>query len=503
MTIRRSLLPLLLTAGLLPQQLHAEYTIDYSAEMIATAGGGDFAPYYLSANNHGIITQTDNALIRAGVSHGWDESKRFSYGFGLDIVGGYSSSTDYLRYNNGSLVTNTQHPANAWIQQLYGEIKYRSLFLTIGSKEHGSTIVDNRLSSGDLVESGNSRPIPEVRVGFIDFQDIPFTNGWVQIQGELSYGKFTDSQWLKNHFNYYEYHLNLGALYSYKRCYFRTKPSMPLSVTVGMEVGAQFGGTSTFYTEGVEQSADTYSRGWKQFYKMLFPRDGGVSYYAGSSLGAWCAAFRYRLRNGNTVRAYFEKPFEDGSGIGFLNGFDGLWGVEYRTNSKNIVSGVVAEYLDFTNQSGPMHYDPDDRPNTNLTHRAEGGDSYYDNSQYNSYAHYGLSIGTPFLVAPLYNTDGSLLYLHSRTRGFHIGVEGNIGNSVEYRVLGGYRRSYGSSFFPSLQPDDDTSFMAEAKWETPVKGLAVKGQFAIDRGSLLGDNTGGAITVTYRGALAF
>jgi hypothetical protein len=45
--------------------------------------------------------------------------------------------------------------------------------------------------------------------------------------------------------------------------------------------------------------------------------------------------------------------------------------------------------------------------------------------------------------------------------------------------------------------------MAEAKWDTPIKGMSVKGQFAFDRGSLLGDNTGGAITITYRGALAF
>ena len=34
--------------------------------------------------------------------------------------------------------------------------------------------------------------IPGVEAGFLGFQNIPFTNGWVQIGGAISYGRFTD-----------------------------------------------------------------------------------------------------------------------------------------------------------------------------------------------------------------------------------------------------------------------------------------------------------------------
>nr|MDE5941751.1 capsule assembly Wzi family protein [Muribaculaceae bacterium] len=469
--VARKLCVLMIAAvSVTPSQLKAEYRIDYSAEAIMTAGGGDFAPYYVASNNHGVVTQSGNALIRAALNRSMELDKRFSYGFGVDLVGGYGSDVDYLRYDMGNVVSNPQHPARVWIQQLYGEIRYRGVFLTAGLKEHGSALLYNPLTSGDLIESGNSRPIPEVRAGFIDFQNIPFTNGWLQIQGEISYGKFTDGQWLKNHYNYYDYHINLGALYTYKRCYFRTKPSMPFSATFGMQVGAQFGGTSTWFTSGVEGKKATFSRGIKQFFKMFLPTDGGLEYYSGSSLGSWDVVFRYRLKNGYTLRAYFQKPFEDGSGIGFLNGFDGLWGLEFRTHRSGIVSAVVAEYLDFTNQSGPLHWDPDDNPATDITNRAEGADNYYNNHEYNSYANYGMAIGTPFLPSPIYNRNGAILFLHNRVRGFHVGIEGNIVPKVAYRLMGGYRKSFGTPFFPSLSPMTDTSFMAEATWKSPVEG---------------------------------
>lgn len=499
---RKIITPLFYSVALLMTPLaNAEYAIDWRAEAMVNAGGGDFAPYYMASNNHGIITQSKNALLRASIGRPWELDKRFSYGFSADIVGGYGSDVDYLRYSNGGMYDNPQHPSRFWVQQLYGEIKYRSLFVTVGLKEHSSALLNSRLSSGDLVESGNSRPIPEVRVGFIDFEDIPFTNGWLQIQGEISYGKLTDGQWLKNHYNYNSYHLNLGALYTYKRCYFRTRPSMPFSATFGMQVGAQFGGTTRWYERGIETESDHFSKGIKQFFKMLFPIDGGRSYYSGSSLGSWDVVFRYRFRNGNVLRAYFQKPFEDGSGIGFLNGFDGVWGLELRMNEKSPVSAIVAEYLDFTNQGGPTHWDPDDNPGTTIPNRAEGNDNYYDNNQYNSYAYYGMSIGSPFLLSPIFNTDGTVLFLHSRVRGFHIGVEGKISDRVNYRVLGGYRRSYGTGFFPALTPKDDTSLMVEASWKTPIKGLDLKGQFAFDHGNLIGNNTGALVSVCYRGLL--
>lgn len=485
------------------------YGINYSIEGIFAAGNGNFAPYYIASNNHGILTQSKDALLRLSLHRDTDYSKRFSYGFGVDMLTGYSNSTDYLRYSaenltgsvavkNGYLAPHSEHPSRIWLQQLYGEVRYRGVFLTVGMKQHCSALLSESLSSGDLVESGNARPIPEVRAGFNDFQDIPLTNGWVQIQGEISYGKMTDNAWMRNHYNYYDDHLNQGALYSYKRCYFRTKPSERFSATVGMQVGAFFGGETKWYSNGQLTQTSTFSKGIKQFFKMFIPTDGGLDYYSGSSLGSWDVLLRYRLNNGATVKAYMEKPWEDGSGIGLLNGFDGIWGLQFTAAKSGIVSGAVIEYLDFTNQSGPMHWDPDDNPATTITSRAEGADDYYFNHEYNAYANYGMAIGSPFLSSPIYNTDGYLQFTANRVRGFHIGLEGNFSSELSYRLLGGYRRAWGSGRIPFITPKDDTSFMIEAAY-TPVKlsSLTFKASFAMDRGRLYGNRTGAMLTVSF------
>lgn len=479
----------------------AEYTINYSGEAFANAGSGDFAPYYIMSNRHGVLTQSQDAYLRGRIWRPMDMDRRFTYGFGADLIGGWGSNTGYMQITDGEPQVHERHPSRGWIQQLYGEIKYRGVFLTAGLKERSSALLNERLSSGDLVESGNARPIPEVRVGFIDFQNIPFTKGWLQIQGEISYGKLTDNKWMREHFNYADFHLNQGALHTYKRCYFRTMPSQPFSATFGMQVGGLFGGETKWYTAGKVTQERKFSKGVKQFFKMFLPMDGGLDFYSGSSLGSWDVQFRYRLNNGYTLKAYFQKPFEDGSGIGFLNGWDGIWGVEFATNAGGYVSGAVVEYLDFTNQSGSIHWDPDDHPGTGIQGRAEGCDDYYNNQEYNSYAYYGMALGSPFMVSPIYNLDGMMMFLYNRVRGFHIGIEGNITGDVSYRALGGYRRSWGSGYVPIIEPKSDTSFMAEVTWNVrPVKGLAVKGQFALDHGTLLGNNTGGCISVSYTGA---
>ena len=73
----------------------AEYTLDYSAEFIGTAGSGNFAPHYMSSNVHGIVTQTNSSLLRLDIHRGLEKDKRFSFGYGATLVGGDASATDY------------------------------------------------------------------------------------------------------------------------------------------------------------------------------------------------------------------------------------------------------------------------------------------------------------------------------------------------------------------------------------------------------------------------
>lgn len=474
-------------------------TLEFKAELTTSAGVGDFAPYYFTANRHGVLTQSANLLFLADALKPLDLSKRFDWGAGASFGAGSNEATIYERYTPDGWIENDRHASKAFLQQLYAEVKHRGVFLTIGMKQHSSAMLNNRLSSGDLTESGNARPNPEARIGFVDFQNIPFTNGWVQIQGELSYGPMIDYSWIKDHFNYYNGHITDGSIRNYKRCYFRTNPSQPLSVTVGAQCATIFGGHMTNYRQGEMTEQRHFSKSLKSFIEAFLPvSEGAEDFRLGNTLGSWDLMARYDAAQAGTFKAYFQWPWEDGSGIGRRNGFDGLWGLEYQSAQKGWLTGIVAEYLDFTNQSGPLHWAPGDRPNTTITGQATGSDDYYNNAYYNAYANYGLSIGTPFLKAPLFNTDGYMAYASTRLRGFHLAFCGQPTERLSYRAMVSYRKAWGNGWTPVAHPTHDTSVMLEACYSVAqLKGLSFKAAFGLDRGTLLGNNSGGELTISY------
>ncbi len=495
-----------MAAAILSTPLSAEeISINTSASMEVNAGHGNFAPYYIASNRHGTLTQANGVQMNLKAWKPLDMDRRFSWGVGAEGWAGMTDATDYMRYDAdaGEWHVNGQRPPHVWLQQLYGEIKYLGVFLTVGLKEHESPLLNQELSSGDLVQSGNARPIPEVRVGFIDFQNIPFTNGWVQIQGEIGYGKYTDNGWQKSHYSYYNSHVNLGGWYNYKRCFFRTKPSMPFSVTVGLQAAAQFAGITYWYdNKGKLYQTDNMSFKLIDLVDMLVIRPGDM-YWKGNHVGAWDFNARYLFSSGHQLKAYFQWLWEDGSGIGKLNGWDGLWGLEWNAPQPGPVSSAVVEVMTFMNQSGPLHYDPEDISGATMNNgNADGADNYYNNTWYNGYANYGMGIGSPMFPSPIYNLDGyTTAYVDNRFWGVSAGLNGLITSGLEYRVLGSYRRFFGTHFVPRSNPVHNVSAMIEADWSIrQVPGLSLKAQVAFDSGnSPYGNQTGALVGIRYSG----
>lgn len=479
-------------------------SVEYRVSAIANASTGDFAPYMAASWNYGKVTGASGIWHDGRLVKRLDMKSRFSWGAGFEYMLGYGSAAEYTRFTDAKTWgTESRRQAPARIQQLYAEVKYRSVFLTAGMKEMPSAgIVDDALSSGDITRSTNSRPIPGVAAGFTDFQNIPFTNGWVQINGEIIYGRFTDSKYRRETFNYWMGVLSYDNWYTYKRCHFRTNPDKPLSVTVGMQAAGEFAGLSRTYIYG--SLIFEHNRGFKfkDLFDMFIPREGsGEGYYKGNSLGSWDLRARYRFHNGSELAFYFEGPWEDGSGIGRKNGWDGLWGLQFNFPKKGIISKAAVEYFDFTNQSGPIHWATADEPGTSIKDEITGGDNYYNNDFYGPYSNYGMSIGSPFVVSPLYNLNGSPGYIHNRARGFHAAAEGCISDSWQYKAMVSYQKAGGSGRIPAPELLHDTSAMIQMQWRAArVSGLTVKALLAIDSGNLRGNNFGAMASVSYSGS---
>ena len=491
--------------------------VDYSVGLTINAGDKEFAPYYIASNRRGTVTQQHSALISAALWHEMDTTKRLSWGAGVEVWGGYASSVDYLRYDLASETwnVNSQHPARMWMQQLWVEGKHRGVAITLGQKDINPEFVNRSLSSGDMIMSGNARTPFGARIGFVNFQNIPFTHGWVQIKGEIGYYRLSDSKWLKNHYHYFNDYITTDYWFNYKNLYLRTNPTKPLVFTIGMQAACQFAGTETYYYNGIVLEEIKMKANAKAFWHAFIPGNGGENmgdqiYVEGNHVGSWDLALEYKLNTGQMLRGYYQSPFEDGSGVGKLNGFDGLWGLEYRSGSHGVVTGAVAEFITLMNQSGPIHFsykdfnDETHPSGSEIGNNATGSDDYYNNYCYDGYQNRGMAIGSPMLKSPIYNTDGYLRFTDNRLRGFHLGLMGELGRQIGYRALFSWRKSFGTPFIPHKTPLTGTSMMLEATY-TPqwLHGLQVKAQLAHDHGTLYGKNTGALISIFYNGNFSF
>jgi len=504
------LLALLLSAA---AAMRAENGMVYGASVTANAGSGDLAPYFLTTGRDGTLTQPMGITAEIHARRSLDPGRRFDYGFGAEGALQLTKGTDYMRYSSvgEEWRSRTLRPAGVRLRGLWGEVKFRGVFLTAGLKPYDRSYFDSPIASGDITMSNNAAPIPQVRAGFIDFQNVPFTNGWLQIQGELAYGKLTDNEWLHRHSNHYYGFVTTGVWMHYARCYFRSNPEKPFSIMVGMQHGAQFGGTHTSYLHGDVTEVHTDKVRLKTFFEVFIPRrDGSGSnagdqaYYSGNHLGSWDVKARYRFRDGSTLLFTWQSPWEDGSGIGKLNGWDGVYGLEYRFRPGLPIHAVRFEYLDFRNQSGPIHWAPGDHPGTSMGNQATGNDNYYNNFNYNGWANYGMSIGTPFLPGPLFNTDGLMEFADNKVYGFHFGAEGEPLPGLECRLLWTWRKAAGTNNRPRLHRLESTSMLIGAKYDIPgVKGLSTGLDIAFDTGKYLGNKFGVCASVSYSGFLSF
>ena len=502
-----------LTALRLSVSARAAEPVEFEGSLYGGVGSNDFAPFYMSANTSGRVTQSKNLLLDVKASHTMDTTRRFSYSWGIEALAGISSEVGYRRYNPdpadpenasaGVWSTIDRRPPVVWLQQLYGMIKWRSLFLSAGMKDEESMIVDPVLSTGDICLSNNSRPIASVRAGFINYQNIPLTKGWVQISGCISFGAFTDTKWNRTHFNYWDGKICENRLWAYKNIYFRTNPTKPFFVTIGMQNPGLWGGTTSYYTRGVRTKKDPNDHGVKAFFAMLIPYENSSDkegHYLGDQKGSWDLKATYRFKDNSTLSGYFQWFWEDGSAMAKRNGWDGLWGLEYKRPGRWWVNGAVFEYFDFTNMCGPLHYALQEHPNSIINVAVGGGDNYYNNWYYGAYSNYGMCIGNSLVMGSIYDQFGILDMQNNRLRAYHFGVTGSLGPQVDYLVKFSYRTVWGhTNSLTLIHPKYGTSFMAQADWNLPqVPGLKLTAQFALDHGSVPQNTCAGAVTVTYQ-----
>ena len=469
------------------QEIH--YRVEFNAAAVAD---GRNAPFWHISNRQGL-----------GSIDGFSSYTRIAVK-GRQLHGNGNWRVEFC----ADIVLMDEQASRAFIQQSYTDVGYKMFTLSIGQKERWNSLKNHRLTTGGLTESGNARPVPQVRIEIPRYWDIFGTKGWFSVRGHIAYGWFTDEEWQKD-FVATGKARTVGVRYHSKAGYFKigNERRFPLTYEFGLEMAAQFGGT--VYNMHNEPGRHFHNpAGIKDYWKVFVPMKGDSDYHgmdkaniAGNQLGSWHTALTWH-DSGWLLRAYYEHLFDDHSQMFWEYGLwkEQLVGLELKLRSCKWIDCVVIEYFNLKNHSGPIYHDSSDE----IPDQISCGDNNYNHSWYNGWFNYGMMIGNPLCTSPIYNTDGVLTCYNNRLEAFHFGIEGAPTKRLEYRLLLTKSNNWGTYSHPFTEIKENIAGMIELTYSPKsLKGWNVRASLAFDNGNLHGNSTGGMVSISKRGIIKF
>lgn len=463
----------------------------YAIEASGTASHGENAPLWLSSNRQGLGSIWSNsAYERAGVfrSTETDSLRQWKRGFGVDLVLNQHATSTLL------------------VHQAYAEVAYKKITVTVGAKERTIDLRNNQLTTGGLSLGINASPIPQVLAEADDFS-VPFTNHWWKLRGRIGFGMTTDGHWQQSWAATDTKHTN-NILYHEKAIYlhFGREEVFPLTYEIGIQMFAQFGGTSYNITgrnyhdkTRPLQHPETLHAFWHAFWPMGSGgdvTDGTMINVAGNQLGSYNMALQWKGKDWH-IRAYFERFFEDHSMLTVQYGiYDHLVGMDAALPKNRFVSNILLEHISTTDQAGPVYHDP----THNMPNAIAGIDNYYNHSQYAGWQHWGMSLGNPLITSPIYNGDHKLTFANNRIRAWHIGLNGQPTKELDWKLLLTFTKNWGTYYYPFSDVKNQQYYLAEVGY-TPQRwpGWSARLAVGLDRGALIGNSTGAQLTLRKTG----
>lgn len=477
---------------------HLTDTLKFFNETTGQFGGGDYAPYWMTNNHYGLSTEKNNAMIwRRAVKRDLygDDSNKWKMGWGMELSNVVTKQWQWV------------------VQELYLDVQYKKVRLSVGQKERPSEMLNPTLSSGGLTSGMNARPIPQVRFEVPDFWTIPGTGKWLALRGYIGYGMYTDNKWQRDFVAGTKSIYSKNSLYHTKAGFLRigNTEKFPVTLTGGLEMNSQFGGTAYNVLKRADDQSEFkggtvhMSSGLNSFWNVLIPggsdaTDGDYSNREGNTVGAWYLSLCYHGNEDNPDKAwnaklYAQHMFEDESQMFWQYGWkDFLLGVEANLPKNPVVSTIVYEYLTTKDQSGPIYHDK----TSQIPDQISASDNYYNHSIYGAWQHAGFGLGNGLLISPRYNADRALRFEHNRIQAHHVGICGSPTSQVGYKLLFSYEKSWGTYNNPLIDPLEGWTAFVEACYKpTWLKNCGFKLAYGHNGGKLLGNANGAQIGFLY------
>ncbi|GAB3996197.1 capsule assembly Wzi family protein [Spirosoma daeguense] len=466
--------------------------INYSVELGGIGATDSQIPFWLRTNQYGIVPLRGSfgtgRLSAMKDYHPKTDStthrkSRFDWGFGLNAVVNVGQPTS--RYSTNFLLP------ESFVKAQFGKVE-----LFVGNRKETYGLGDTTLTSGNVAWSGNALPFPKVQLHTPDFVSLGFTKQLIAFRAGYAHG------WLVNTYIQGSY---LHQKYVYVRL---GKPHWRARLTMGLNHQVQWGGHAS-YLIGTPVAVNGHlPTGFRDYLSMVighYPDALQTDQYTdfdgtnriGNHIGSYDIALELK---GNTQHwlFYHQHPYEDASGLALQNVPDGLSGIRYinqelRSRNGFRVQKIVVEFLSTMDQSGPK-FDP--------TARYQGGDNYFNHSQYREgWSYRGNTLGTPFIMP---NTDlmataanlGGPLFANNRLMAWYTGLESIIHQKHRLQLRLSYSRNFGTFNEPYPKILYQISALASMQWALTKRGNTLfTTSVALDRGELLPSGFGGFISL--------
>jgi len=450
------------------------------AEFGGFASSANRLPFWMTANQFGIVPiRPQPGLAQVGVRYDQPIGRSKRWGVETALEG----------------VVQSQHPnLRLIVPEAFARVYYKKWELVGGRRRQIVGMQDSTLSSGGVLWSGNTLPIPQIRIGTAGFISLPFLKRWVKVSGFYSHGWFENSRpFVQNFF-----------LHAKSAYLIVGKDTWSVQVYGGMTHMAQWGGYAPALKDdnGVYSNFGRFESSWGAYWDVVMARSGQAKKdnfgtgpgqissvdvnRVGNHVGSLDVGLLIRLPRSRMV-LYRQHLIEDGSLFYLLNIVDGLNGVRwYRTKapqSRFSIDRVTGEFLYTLNQGGPV-FDIDDP-------LKRGMDDYYNHSQYrDGWSYFGRTLGTP-LIPP--DTDltaaqrkNMIFTSNNRVKAFHIGAAGTAFGRVGWETKLTYTLNWGTYRLP-LTPAPLSQFSGLVRARTAfaaLGGLEANVALGLDKGGL-------------------
>ena len=464
---------LLYVFNLSAQSNEIKREIKYTAEIGTIISTNGEIPFWLRANQYGIVpNQSPILTLRGSVSSDYKKAitkedqyklSKFDWGYGLNIVGNVGKENQFL------------------IPEAYIKAKYGAFEIYAGRRREIIGLVDSTLSSGSYIWSGNALPMPKIQISTPNFVPLGFTKGFLSFKGNYAHGWFENSRTDVENFYLHQ-----------KSLYFRLgKPDWKFHFYGGFNHQVQWGGT-LLYPDPLNQSGIDGKVGssFNDYINVVTGRslavvgdttkNGGNDALnrSGNHLGTLDVGFDINTNN-FSVFCYRQSIYEDGSLAYLSNITDGLNGVSFEfkgVHNRDIYfKKIVLEYLNTTSQGGVGGSE-------NTDARLRGQDNYFNNSVYrNGWIYSNQILGTPFINI---NNES---FKSGRTEVYHIGIESNF-YKVPLNLLFSYSNNYNSYGNP-VMIKQQLYALIQATFNIRNR-LSVRTSLSVDNGELKNSGVG-------------